>query len=156
MDVLDHFPAYRRTIEELSIMSHRARGLVMSVSSVTDTAGTELLSELQDILTPEILFHQVVSPWPNIWTELRKFLAQRFVLLFVHERHRAVLTLAINIFADAEEKKLALDKAQLDLSAGNVSSQQQQPQVEDEKRGNRDYYVKEKVAHSVFLHMKDP
>lgn len=73
-----------QTAEELEIMSPRARRLIKSIRTKEHLSGTKLFEEIQEILNPEILFHQEVSPWRNIWPGLQTFLFQRQVPLTVH------------------------------------------------------------------------
>lgn len=146
------------TTEDLSLMSPRARGLIMTIRSLENLTGPNLLAELHDILTPEMVFHADIAPWPNIWSEMRKFLAQRQVNLIVHERRRAVYTLANSIFPDENETRIALEMAHNLLSTGQ-NRETRAPSDQQTHHHNADMtygsYMKEKAAHNVAMRLKD-
>lgn len=89
-------------------MSPNAQGLMIYIRVLGNASGHALKEMIVDTFTLEMMFHMDITPGPVIWYDLRKFLQQRNVLLTVQERHRAVFTVANNIFDDPDEKNRTL------------------------------------------------
>lgn len=146
------------TIEDLSLKSPWAGGLIITIRSIENLTGPNLPAELHNVLTPNMVFHADIAPGPSIWSEMRKFRAQRQVSLTVHQRRLAIYTLANSILANENETRIDLEMAYNLLSGGhNRETPEQSDQQVHHSNENMTYgpYMKKKAAHMVALRLKD-
>lgn len=129
-------------------MSESARGLIMVIRSFGNLAVNQRKDEMEDTLSPGLVFHPEIAPWPNIWSELRKCLAQRQFPLMVHERRRAVSTLANSIFSDLYENSRALDLEHKALNSGQTRTQYSDSHRNENATTGR-------MAYKISMRMKD-
>lgn len=133
-------------------MVARALGLITTVRSMGNATGVEVLNYHKTI-TPDIMFYADASPRPNVWTEPRKFLVKTFPLI-VHEKRRAVFTLASSIFLHMEEEQLAIELTQRALSADNISDRRRVAREED-AQNCQNQYCRKTVAHNFAMRLRD-
>lgn len=105
-----------RQKKDIEAINNTARRIVMLLSGIVSETGENFCTLISESISPTILFNRAVAPFPSFWTELRKLPVTRGITLRAHQRHRAIYTVANNIFLNKEEKESAFELCRKILS----------------------------------------
>lgn len=151
------------TNDELSMMSNRQKGFIISIRALDPSiAGTNLKEAIAEMFPPSHLFSDEIKEIPSVWMELRKHLDLHGATLQQHSSRRIILTLAHSLYEDAEDREAAVSIANSIVAEGRRPRNQSQtddtlPPGRPPDTGDSDSrpLPTERVAHNVAMRLKD-
>ena len=156
---------------DLSNLTIVQKGVINSVrvfeSEITSVplSGPQVKEAAAETFAPATLFHSDVVALPSFYREFRRFLDRYGASLTQHSSHRAIMTIATDLYEDQEDVNAATEMAKAIVMAGRRTS----PQNLDRQTGENSSAVRstnqiggsagnglgDKTAHNIAMRLKE-